>query len=263
MTCDILICTIGEGISKAALVPLPPQEGVHWIVSWQNPIGEIPQALQRADISVVTLDGKGLSRNRNHAIKYATSDICLIADDDVRYTPEMIASALQTFADDASLDVATFCYQSSGYPKQYPPFSFPLSEHPRNYYITSPELAFRRKSIQDRVQFNENVGLGSEWLGGGEEELFVRDALRMGLKCWFIPKTIVINDTPTTNTTRISRPETIRSVGATARVFYPCTYLLRLFVIAYRISRQAKLPFGHTLTLLRHGARLAEELNLL
>lgn len=113
-TLDILICTLNEGINKVASVLLPQQEGVRYVVSWQQDgyQCDIPLALLRSDVTVVTLPGRGLSRNRNNAIAHSTADICLIADDDVAYTPDAFRAVIDTFEGNPHLDVATFRSQS-------------------------------------------------------------------------------------------------------------------------------------------------------
>ena len=90
-TLDILISTIGTGVEAIPRMLLPERQGVRYVVSVQHtcPASEvtIPQELtSRPDVTVVLLPGKGLSRNRNNAISMASADICLIADDDCRYT---------------------------------------------------------------------------------------------------------------------------------------------------------------------------------
>ena len=87
MTLDILICSLNKGVVRVQDVLLPPQEGVHYIVSYQYTderyLDLIPRVLgSRSDVSIYTYKSKGLSANRNLALDKATSDIVMYADDD-------------------------------------------------------------------------------------------------------------------------------------------------------------------------------------
>lgn len=68
MTLEILICTIDEGINSVADMMLPQTPGFRYLVSWQltgKVASMVPAELRRPDVRVFTLQGKGLSRNRN------------------------------------------------------------------------------------------------------------------------------------------------------------------------------------------------------
>ena len=72
-TLHLLVCTLDERIAGVPQMLLPPQEGVRWVVSMQYTderfLQQIPAVLQeRSDVHLLTLPGKGLSRNRNHAL---------------------------------------------------------------------------------------------------------------------------------------------------------------------------------------------------
>ena len=92
MTLQLLICTFNDGIKRIPDLLLPPIDGVEYLVSWQQADDftphELPEEIaDRSDVEVTTLPGLGLSRNRNNCFLHASADICLICDDDCRYTP--------------------------------------------------------------------------------------------------------------------------------------------------------------------------------
>ena len=85
-TLDILICTIDDGILKVPAMLLPERADVRYIVSVQHTIPQslinVPAPLvYRQDVTIGFLEGKGLSRNRNNALRMSDADICLVADD--------------------------------------------------------------------------------------------------------------------------------------------------------------------------------------
>src|SRR5574344_279627 len=190
MNLEILICTIDDNIQRVEQMLLATAPHILYLISWQRTDAcstrTIPEGLRRDDVKVLTLDGKGLSRNRNNAIKNASGDICLIADDDLHYELPLLQHVVDTFQTDPALDLATFRYVSSSHTKYYPKYSFDLRKSRRYYYITSFEIAFRRSSVQGEIAFNELLGLGAPELNSGEEDIFVHDAVKVGLKCRFI-----------------------------------------------------------------------------
>ena len=72
-------------------------------------IAMIPDILrERDDVTLATLRGRGLSRNRNNAIECSTADILLVADDDNRYTSAQLHKIIEVHEDDADADVILF-----------------------------------------------------------------------------------------------------------------------------------------------------------
>ena len=267
MTIEILICTIDRGIDNAAKVLMPPHKGISYLVSWQQTpaleSAEVPVELRRDDVRVVTLSGKGLARNRNNAISHAKADICVLADDDVRYEPAKLISALEVFTTHPSLDIATFKYESRYSPKHYPAYPFDFRNRPRFYYVASIEIAFRRTSVQGRLCFNELFGLGAEALTAGEEEILMLDAMQLGLDCRFFPMAIVHHDAPSTCTHSAASPGFIMAKGALVRILNRYGYMPRYFVEAYRLNRQCHCGMLVAFKMLRRGGIYAKQHKLL
>ena len=260
LTLDILICTLNEGINNVSSVLLPQQKGVRYVVSWQQDgyKCDIPPALLRNDVTVITLSGRGLSRNRNNAIAQSTADICLIADDDVAYMPNSFSAVINTFEAYPNLDIATFRSQSEFEQKAFPDHQFNLAKPTKGYYAISIEIAFRRTSIAGKLRFNELLGLGAPVLHAGEESVFIIDAVRQGLDCRFFPITIVTHNHPTTGVNPIQTPGTIMAQGAYIYVAYrDCTAPLRYVLKAWRMSRSTRTDFFRALWYIIKGAAYA------
>lgn len=202
MTLDILICSLNKGIVRIQDVLLPPQENVHYIVSYQYTddryLDLIPAALSdREDISIYTYKGQGLSANRNLALDKATADIVMYADDDAHLLPETPATVMKPFKENADLDVAFFCASTyTGKPlKNYPKQDFEVLAMPTQYSISALEMACRRDRVQGKIRFDERLGLGTKFLTCGEEEVWLEDALRAKLKMHYYPEKIVETST--------------------------------------------------------------------
>ena len=257
MTLELLVCTIDLGIHNVKHLLLAPIEGVSYLVSWQHShdfiAHSVPPELQRDDVKIITLKGRGLSRNRNNAIRHASADICLIADDDCTYRSEYFAQIIDVFSKNTSLHLATFMMKHSADGKQYPAHSFSLSHYAKGYYATSFEIAFRREFVQGRIWFNENFGLGAPVLQSGEENLFIKDATDAGLHCRFFPIVVVEHNHPTTSSSRISQPGVIMAEGAYISIAYPLSCLPRLLLKAFRLNKANRLGYFKNLSLLCQG----------
>ena len=63
------------------------------------------------------------------------------------------------------------------------------------YAISTIEMIAKRESIQGKVRFDERFGLGTKFLTCGEEEIWMHDALKAGLKINYFPKKIIETST--------------------------------------------------------------------
>lgn len=243
MILEVLICTYGnEGINRVIEMNLPTVEGVKYLVSWQTDEFNLllPDELHRKDLRIYTTSSKGLSNNRNHALKKASGDICLIADDDLSYTAEQLKSIINIFESNPNIDIALFKY-SGGDNKQYPDYEFDLKKEPKGYYITSFEIAFRRNTIPSTLKFDSRLGVGTS-MPAGEEALFIHQAIKQGLICRFFPVTITHHEALTTGS-RTPSAGILQANGVIVAVKYGFFGLLRLPIIAWRHSKQGYIKF--------------------
>ena len=203
MFLDVLICTIDEGICRIPKILLPPVEAVSWVVSMQYTdkkyLDMIPAELkERSDVTLTFIEGRGLSLNRNNAIFHSHADVMLIGDDDCIYTEESLHKVIRFFELNPSSDIVCFAAADydgeplKSYPSQITPFDIAFAN---GYYPTSPEMAIRRGL---GLQFDSRFGLGSQLLCAGEEDVFIKDALKAGYNVVVNPIVIVRTDRNTT-----------------------------------------------------------------
>lgn len=227
---SVLVCTYGEeGIRRVADADYPVVNGVEYCVSWQLPEGDpdVPDALRRPDVRIAVSRSRGLSKNRNLALKMARGEISLISDDDVRYVPRYFENLFEAFANHPEADIITFKYDSAFYPKPFPDHSFDLRKPPRFYFTTSFEIAFKTASIRDRLRFDENFGIGARWIAG-EEDIFIHDAKKAGLNLRFIPQPVARHDGSTTSDRERANKKYVETKGAVMRILFPATWPLRM-----------------------------------
>lgn len=217
---DILICTIDDGLMNVSQVLMSQNTDVHYVVSVQHtrPIDEMSEAWRRnldelrsrTDVVVTTLEGRGLSRNRNNALRHATADIIVIADDDCRYTPEAIDAIINAYYDRPLADIICFRaadYASNLFSKPYPQHATTYEEACRQgYYPASVEITLNRKALERaRLQFDERFGLGATY-PASEETILLCDAHRAGLRAFTVPQIIVRTNPATTGSRFLDDP---------------------------------------------------------
>lgn len=224
MLLSVCICTLDDGIRQVAGGLIPPCVGIEYVVSWQcTGTAEhcaVPAELEeRDDVRIYRLQGRGLSRNRNHALEQARGELLLIADDDERFRPAYLANVLRSFADHPRMDIGLFRVKDhqGNWLKNYPEISYDYPHVPPGAYPCSVELVLHRRVVEAGLRFDEHYGLGSPYLAAGEEDILLLDAMRMGLLIRYIPLCIAETEAVTTGQLFPVSPAVQRSKGA---VFY-------------------------------------------
>lgn len=128
---------------------------------------------------------RGLSASRNMAIANASQDICILCDNDVEYVRDYDRIILDAFGR-FDADIIVFFIKR-------PERHRPVFDRPKrmgylsSLKIFSPEIAIRRSRVD--VRFNELFGAGARFFLG-EENLFLYECLRKGLKIMYVPAMI-------------------------------------------------------------------------
>lgn len=129
---------------------------------------------------------KGLSRSRNMALQHAKGDFCLIADDDETFLEDVEQTVLRGFRETGA-DIVAFELQD--YPKRLKKTVHRVKKF-ESLKLSSCQLALRRRSILDAgLEFDVHLGAGTG-NGAGEENKFLWDAFRAGLKVYYYPTCI-------------------------------------------------------------------------
>lgn len=247
---QVLIVAYGKrGIESVASMNHPNVEGVEYIVSWQYGHDEpsIPASLkERSDFRIFPTPTLGVATNRNLALNAADAPLVVFSDDDVSYTPQQLESVIKAFEERPDCGFLTFKYHSSEYPREYPPCEMDLAHISKGYYLTGFEMAFRLADIRrHEIQFNELFGIAAPF-PACEEDLFMHDVLKAGIKARFVPITIVTHEGDTTGMRRQNDPDFIRTIGAVHRIINPLTWPARMIVHALRrkqLDYKGKLRF--------------------
>ena len=145
-------------------------------------------------IRMISVNDRGLSKSRNLAIDNSDSDICVIADDDLKYHSgykDLIINSYKKYPD---ADIITFDVPSTNQMRPTASLKEGKVDFLHSMKIASYQITFKRTSIVDNnISFNELFGAGSKYTCG-EENIFLSKALKKGLKIYFVNQNIAIVD---------------------------------------------------------------------
>ncbi len=130
---------------------------------------------------------RGLSSSRNMALKNATADICLICDDDETLYDDYQNLIVNGYVENSDCNFLAFNLKD-----RYR--IFPNVPHKIGFIgalkLASWQITFKRKDILEKnISFDTEMGAGVT-MGGSEENKFILDCLRCGLKGKYIPTLI-------------------------------------------------------------------------
>lgn len=184
-------------------------------------------------ITYLNTDGRGVGRNRNLVLQHASADICIFADDDMRFLdgyPETARKAVRECPDG---DVFIFNLLEKN-PKRY---LIKKTQRVRWYNYArngAARVAVRRQKLADAgIQFSLLFGGGARY-GSGEDTIFLKECLRKGLKIYAVPYFLAEIDQSTDSTWFQGYTDKFfRDKGA----LYACLYrwLWPVYVLRYSI----------------------------
>lgn len=184
---------MNEGIKKVENVVEYRHPLVEYLIIHQNPKGiEVPETLFREDINIIERDETGLSKSRNTGLDSCRTKYAVIADDDVRYFKDSFETILNKM-ENGNYDVLLFKIKTNPEEPEYK--NYPRSDYTLNngfkHWFSSIEIVIRTEAINKyNLRFDEKFGLGTK-LKKGEEEVFISDCMKAGLRCGYINEYIV------------------------------------------------------------------------
>lgn len=143
------------------------------------------------NVRVINTKERGLPQSRNMAIQHAMGEICLVADDDVVYVPNIKAIILGGYTTYPDAAVVTFQLQKANgeifrkYPK--------VTKHTNHSYktVNGVVISFKKDILlQNNVLYNPHFGLGTTF-SGADEYVFMRNVMKAKLPAYFVPTVIL------------------------------------------------------------------------
>jgi len=135
---------------------------------------------------MISLFDRGLSKSRNLAIHNSSADICVIADDDLFYENNYVEIIIEAYKKNPDADIIAFSVPSSNKERPTKILKKTNVNVLQSMKLASFQLTFRRKRIVDnQISFNTLFGAGSIYVCG-EENIFLIECFRKGLKVKFV-----------------------------------------------------------------------------
>ena len=134
---------------------------------------------------------RGVGLNRNNALLRSDADICLLADDDIKYEKDYDKIVLNAFEKNPEADVILFnIYSADGTKRSDAKKKIRVRVRNCGKY-GGVRIAFRRMSvIKNAITFNQLFG-GGCMFSAGEDVIFVKTCIEKGLKVIAVPDCIL------------------------------------------------------------------------
>lgn len=132
---------------------------------------------------MITTQTRGVGVNRNLALTYASADICLFADDDVKYVGNMKELVVNEFEAHPDADVIIFNLETNSSERRQKQYH---KTRPHRFYEKKPWATFRIAVRLSSVK-KSNIWFTTLFGGGcvfpsGEDSMWLLDAKKKGLK---------------------------------------------------------------------------------
>ncbi len=149
--------------------------------------------VSKKNIRVVNCFEFSVPKSRNLALKEAEGDICVMADDDIIYEPNLKRNILDAYRQNSNADMISFeAKDETG--KKYTNY-YPEGSHTKKSLkkIYTWVITFKRATFKlNQIYYNDHFGFG-ETFKGHEEYVFLRNALDKELMMVHKSKTIVMH----------------------------------------------------------------------
>jgi hypothetical protein len=142
-------------------------------------------------IRFLSFGERGVGLSRNNALMRANCDICLFADDDVKYVDEYYKIIVQAFSENPNADIIIFNVTSTN--PERPLHTIKNSSRVRLYNCLkygAVSIAARTEKLKEaNVYFSLLFGGGAKY-SAGEDSLFIADCIQKGLRIYTFPEVI-------------------------------------------------------------------------
>jgi glycosyltransferase involved in cell wall biosynthesis len=216
-----------------------------FIVLVQNP-QESSYVFDLPGSKLVELKSRGVAKSRNAALKYASGKYLIFGDDDITFDESGIAELVSYFEShpECSILLAQTSDESGELRKTYPKRTQKLSRL-NSAKAATYEMMVRLDSIRGAgISFDEYFGAGADnYLG--DEYIFIADALKKGLKGYFLPVRVAIHPKDSSGSLWGTPKDLSARAAVFGRVFGAWAPLFRaLFLLK---SRKGKVGLINTL----------------
>lgn len=199
---------------------------------------------------------RGVGRNRNLLMDNMTGDICVMADDDMRFVDGYPQIAQEAFDACPRGDVLIFNLIEKT-PRRYVNRKITRVRWYSYAKYGAARLAFRRAPLQTAgIRFSLLFGGGAKY-GSGEDTIFLRDCLKKGLRIYAVPYALAEIDQTAASTWFTGYNETFFfDKGVVYKYLHPAAWLLYdlRFLLCYRKKHRGGLPLWKAMKRMLSGS---------
>ena len=188
-------------------------------------------------IKAISTPEKGLSKSRNKLVENATGDVCIIGDDDVEYLDGYLDIIEHAYEKYPEADLIVFRFTNEKGKETRARYTQEVAVTMQNVSkFASVEITFKLESIKKAgICFNNNIGLGTAF-PSGEENAFLADAVRAGLKIYHVPQTICVAEEAFKVTDSYDVFKYLEDKGASFHCIYKNTF--PLYALAFIVLKK-------------------------
>ena len=144
---------------------------------------------QKSKVKMITTSERGVGKNRNTALMYATGDICIFGDDDMIYVDNYEELVRKAFKELPQSVIIIFNIETVGVETRSRRLNTKIKKvhifNALNY--GAARIAVRREELMKKnIWFSLLYGGGALY-SSGEDSLFLTEALRKGMKIYTYP----------------------------------------------------------------------------
>jgi glycosyltransferase involved in cell wall biosynthesis len=204
-------------------------------------------------IKMITSAQRGVGKNRNTALLYATGDICLFADDDMVYYDDYEKGVLRAFDELEDADIIIFNCDSES--ERKPKVNSRISRVRSWNFMTygTYRIAVRRESIlKNNIHFTPLFGGGARY-GSGEDSLFLSESLKKGLKVY--THSLFIGMVKQEESTWFNgfNEKYLFDKGAWISAAFPKLKYILLLLFTYKFKRRTEFTYAQIYKMLLNG----------
>lgn len=187
---------------------------------------------------MISTQTRGVGINRNLALLYASAEICLLADDDVRYHDDMAERVIAEFDAHPDADVMIFHLEADDPVRIQPKYARTEKwSRFRGLPWGGVRIAFRLDAVRKANAWFSPLFGGGAVFPSGEDSLFLTDLRRAGLTIYVSKETIGSISFETSSWFTGRDEKYFFSRGAYFKAVHPKTIFLWMLYFALRIKK--------------------------
>lgn len=190
MIIQVLISTMNQQDIKKLIKEVNTKSAVVVNQVTENII--VPKDIRTSLVTAISIKERGLSKSRNRAIKAATAEVCLIADDDMYYVDSYENIVTEAYVRYPDADIITFYVDHEDPNRATKRQKEGRLSLLQTMKTSSCQISFRRSSILSKdLTMDETFGTGTDKYMG-EESIFLFDCHKKGLKVYHVHDRIAV-----------------------------------------------------------------------